>query len=213
MSFGQQLKQIREQFGDTQESLAAKLEMSKGAIANYEKEDRQPSYDILAKIAKLYKVSLDWLILGEGNRTLDYNPEVNNFKSPKEYRVLASVPAGIGEIQDRTEVHESDILDFDPADHAFIIVDQEFGYSMMPTISPGDMVLISFKDKVKSNDLVAARWDKTKGAIKILSLGEKDKTKGALLSYNLAVPPIYFEDIRKIKLYRVVLIKKNKPVA
>lgn len=47
----QAVKDLREKLGDTQESFAMKLGLSKRAIANYEK-DRRPTAAVLARLAK-----------------------------------------------------------------------------------------------------------------------------------------------------------------
>ncbi|NTU72663.1 hypothetical protein HGB07_00610, partial [Candidatus Roizmanbacteria bacterium] len=83
------------------------------------------------------------------------------------YCVMGTVPAGISEVNEYNDWQEGDDLDFDPKTHFYLSIDKEFGYSMMPLVGPGDKVLVSFNSKVKDGDLVAARWDKTKGALKI----------------------------------------------
>lgn len=157
-------------------------------------------------IAKLKKMgcSIDWLLFGSGD--YEQNETTPEFK---QYRVEAIVPAGHGDIKDISDWFESEVLDYDPQDHIFLKVDEEFGYSMMPFIQPGDMVLISFKAPVQDNDIVAARWDKGKGAIKLCSIPVNDTNKVALLSFNPIVAPMVFNK-RDIRMFKVVLIKKQR---
>ena len=45
--------------------------VSKGAISAYETDIRQPSYDVLIRLANLYRVSVDYLLGRTDDRTLD----------------------------------------------------------------------------------------------------------------------------------------------
>jgi len=59
--FGLRLKQLRENAGFTQQTIANKLEVSVGSIKNYEKNTQLPPVDKLETMALLYKTSLDYL--------------------------------------------------------------------------------------------------------------------------------------------------------
>ena len=59
---GQRLKKLREQFNYSQEQLAEKLSLSSSAIRAYEKNQRQPSHEILKEIAKIFDVTTDYLL-------------------------------------------------------------------------------------------------------------------------------------------------------
>lgn len=134
--------------------------------------------------------------------------EINHVPHKTEYKIVASVPAGIADVNDN-EWYETVPLEYDPDTHCFIQVDEEFGFSMMPTIAPGDLILISFTQKVQNGDLVAARWDDTKGALKIYTDNPDIPDMAVLTSYNQAIPPI-FVNKNKVRLYKVVLIKKKR---
>ena len=84
-------------------------------------------------------------------------------------------------------------------------IDEEFGFSMMPLVGPGDICIISFYDQPKNGDWVAARWDETKGALKELAIDEEDPSKVILVSYNQSMRPIV-KDRDKIKLWKVPVI-------
>ena len=62
--FGKNLKKLREQNNLTQENLANSLAVSRQAICMWEKGERTPKVRILAKIAKIFGVSLDHIING-----------------------------------------------------------------------------------------------------------------------------------------------------
>ena len=55
------LKELREQNGYTQESLAKALHTSRSRIANYEQGKREPDFEMQEAIADLFNVSLDYL--------------------------------------------------------------------------------------------------------------------------------------------------------
>lgn len=67
VDFGITLKTLRTQNNFTQVQLAQKLGLTKSVISAYETGLRLPSYDVLINIAKIFKVSTDYL-LGMDNR-------------------------------------------------------------------------------------------------------------------------------------------------
>lgn len=68
--FNKILKDLRLKHRYTQQELADKLEVTQRTIAFYEKGERQPDFNTLIKIAKIFDVSLDYL-LGMNNKNLD----------------------------------------------------------------------------------------------------------------------------------------------
>lgn len=70
--FGELLKSLRVNAGLTQKQLADKLGVSKNAVSYYEKSLRYPSSDILIRIARVFRVSADYLLgLDNGRQTFD----------------------------------------------------------------------------------------------------------------------------------------------
>lgn len=59
---GQSLKGLREEAGMTQKEVAAKLGINSVTYLHYEKSQRQPSLSMLADMAKLSDVSVDYLL-------------------------------------------------------------------------------------------------------------------------------------------------------
>ncbi len=183
------------------ETAAEYLETTVSSLRNsYFNGQSIPGKSILEKL-KADGCNIDWLLFGAV-------PEKQVSRHLPEYRIEAAVPAGRGEVVDLTEWYQGDVLDYSPDDHVFIKVDSEFGYSMMPLIQPEDLVLISLSAPVYDGDLVAARWDKTKGALKLCTFPPNDKSMVMLSSYNSAVLPMVFKR-KEIKMYKVVLIKKQ----
>ena len=60
---GKRIKELRNKYKFTQTELAEKVGVTKSTIAAYENDSRQPSYEVLIKMAHLFKVSIDSLLL------------------------------------------------------------------------------------------------------------------------------------------------------
>ena len=65
MTFGARLKKARHRKRLTQHQVAKVLGLSFTTISKYENDKSQPDNEILQKLAQLYDVSIDWLLLGE----------------------------------------------------------------------------------------------------------------------------------------------------
>ncbi|MDE7401100.1 MAG: helix-turn-helix domain-containing protein [Clostridia bacterium] len=59
---GQRLKELREEKGYTQKQLSDLLGINSVTYLHYEKEQRRPSYELLADIANFYGVTVDYLL-------------------------------------------------------------------------------------------------------------------------------------------------------
>ena len=59
--FGERLKELRLEKGETQEQTAKALGVSAICYLHYEKNQREPSFDLLVKIAQHFNISLDYL--------------------------------------------------------------------------------------------------------------------------------------------------------
>jgi phage repressor protein C with HTH and peptisase S24 domain len=161
-------------------------------------------------MALAVKKDLNWIVSGTNTDPMilkDKQKESETIKYP-EYKLESTIPAGDGDIVDLTDWYHSDVLDYDPQHHFFLKVDEQFGLSMMPLIRPGDLLLCSTRARVKSGDIVAAKWDKNKGAVKIASFPKNDNMNVLLMSYNQAYEP-FSVPRKQTKMYKVVLIKKS----
>lgn len=65
LNIGGRIIQLRKQLDLSQEELAKKVGVSRTIIGNYERNANTPSIEVLIKIAKVFNVSVDYLI-GEG---------------------------------------------------------------------------------------------------------------------------------------------------
>lgn len=59
---GEKIKQLRKENDITQEELAKNIGVSTSMVGMYETNSRKPSYDVLVKISKYFKVSTDYLL-------------------------------------------------------------------------------------------------------------------------------------------------------
>ena len=62
-TFASRLKQLRLNKNLRQEQVANLIGVNKSAISTYENNTRQPSFEILVRLATLYRVSTDYLPL------------------------------------------------------------------------------------------------------------------------------------------------------
>lgn len=100
VTLGEQLKQLRKERKMTQATLAEHLGVSIAAISAYENNSRLPSYDKLLQIAKVFCVSIDWLLdkRDKSISTIDVTgltqTQINTIqdivKTYQEYNVLAN---------------------------------------------------------------------------------------------------------------------------
>lgn len=70
VNFGNRLRELRSGKKLTQKQLADRLGLTKSVISAYETSMRYPSYDVLIHIASIFKVSTDYLLGMEQNRTI-----------------------------------------------------------------------------------------------------------------------------------------------
>ena len=61
MIVGKKLKELRKMEGWTQKYIAAKLQISRSTLANYERLAREVPVELIPKIAKLFGVRTDYL--------------------------------------------------------------------------------------------------------------------------------------------------------
>lgn len=71
MNFGNRLKTLKIKKKLTQQQLADLLGLTKSVISAYENGLRYPAYDVLIKIARIFKVSTDFLLGVEIKREID----------------------------------------------------------------------------------------------------------------------------------------------
>lgn len=71
VNFGERLKMLRTEAGMTQNQLADRLGISKSVISYYELKERNPSPEILIRLAEIFHVTTDYLLGIEHKKLLD----------------------------------------------------------------------------------------------------------------------------------------------
>ena len=172
-----------------------------------------PGGDILKGLAEL-GCDINWLFQGKRStgivreKGVEYVAVDNALKSNKllfEYPIVADVPAGRSEINHH-DWPEYIKIDIDPREHFALKVDKEYGISMAPYIEPGDVLFCSFSRKFNDGDIVVARYDGTKGAVKRIFMNEQI----TLISFNPLESPIVISKKQLQQVFKVVLIWKKK---
>lgn len=152
MSFGTNLKKIRQDNDLTQEELAKKINTSRSNIANYENDKNMPSIDILEKLSEILNCSIDFL-LGKSDIK---NPNLKDklFLIPIVGKVAAGKPILA------TENIEG-YLPIDPlmynltSPNGFFFL-QIQGESMNKMIKNGSFALIKKQDYAEDGDVIVA---------------------------------------------------------
>jgi len=181
----------------------------------YFKGDNVLGGESLSKLNEL-GCDINWLLTGKTSNPYNLVPideaEKNHIPPSLSFPILGEIPAGISEIRQYEGFFEYFDFELDPRKHGVLRIDNEFGYSMMPLVGPGDLAIISFDDKPSDGDWVAARWDDTKGALKVLAIDKDNPEIIVLNSYNTAVQPIILNSKKqKITLWKVpVVIRASK---
>lgn len=66
MTFGSRLKELRKQFGFTQEQVAEKVGVQRAVYSHWENGVAHPSNDLMLKCADLFNVTVDYLLGRKG---------------------------------------------------------------------------------------------------------------------------------------------------
>lgn len=70
---GKKIKDLRNKYRLTQTELATQIGVTKSTVAAYENDSRTPSYEVLLKLANVFKVSIDSLLLNRSESIIDVN--------------------------------------------------------------------------------------------------------------------------------------------
>jgi phage repressor protein C with HTH and peptisase S24 domain len=190
--------------------LARKMEWTPQALNAYLSGQSIPGGNILFKLKEL-GCDINWL-LSEDNDTRYVSfrkvDEIGIIPNKFEYKMSNSVPSIENELNIENEWVEKELINFDPATHVFLKIDENNGKSMVPLLQPGDVVLLDILSNPQDGDLVAARWDDSCGMVKILNIDEQDPERVMLLSFNSMEKPI-IKNRQNIKIYKIVMIRKN----
>ena len=71
VNMGEKLKSLRIEKKLTQKQVADRIGLAISAVSSYESGARYPSYDVLAKLARIFHVSTDYLLGMTDTRNVD----------------------------------------------------------------------------------------------------------------------------------------------
>jgi phage repressor protein C with HTH and peptisase S24 domain len=156
----ERLRVLMQEAGWKHEQLANILGITRGAVGHYFTGNRMPSLKHLTKISRTFSVTLDWLITGEGPRSLDELrsiPEGSPKKTQTE-ELFTMVPrhAVTASLGNGYEVDSEQVIDFLAFKTEWLMQERlntkklalisSAGDSMEPNMSDGDMLLIDLRD-------------------------------------------------------------------
>lgn len=75
MKFGDILRDLLDEHDLSQKQLADDLHISSSAIGNYVRNNREPDYHTLKRIAKYFHVSIDYLLNSPSDTTADFRDQ------------------------------------------------------------------------------------------------------------------------------------------
>lgn len=133
MNIGLKLKNLRLQNDKTQTDMAKILNVAKSTVSMYERNQREPSADMLKKYAQTFDVTLDYLLGNE--RPVEGQDYIT-------INVYGSIPAGIPieAIEEITDTEDLSLKEYDKnKTYLGLKVD---GDSMYPKYLGGDTVII-----------------------------------------------------------------------
>lgn len=87
MTFGEKLQNLRKRTGMSQDALAEKLEVSRQAVSKWERDEAMPETEKVVRIAKLFGVSLDELLMDKNDE-----PEPQPRFEPPRYQPRRPTP-------------------------------------------------------------------------------------------------------------------------
>ena len=103
MNFAERLQLARKRANLTQADVARALGVTPQAVSQWERGEAVPEHDKLVPLAKLYGVTVAWL-LGEGELPPDEGPRpIPEILGERDLKVFAPVEGGSGEMVVSTE--------------------------------------------------------------------------------------------------------------
>jgi len=153
---GDRIIQVRGKL--TQNAFAKSIQIAKITLLRYEKGERVPDAETIARICENHSIDYTWLITGKGSPT-----EAERYVPIPQYDISAS--AGMGAYVDGEPEVEmvmadkhwlADHLKVNPEEVSLIFAR---GDSMEPTINNGDVLLVSNKEQPIQEGIFIIRSD------------------------------------------------------
>lgn len=191
-TFSQRMRELRKEKNITLEKLAEMLKTTKATLSRYENGKRIPNIEFVEELAKIFNVSVDYLLGKTDIRNLDILTKAGLVEFDKSKTIpipiIGSVRAGTNGILAYEEILgvenvEQDIVK-DEAKYFFLRVK---GDSMYPEIQENDLVLVRQQSDVESGDIAVVIVNGDEGIVK--KVVKRDNAI-VLYSINPAYEPI-----------------------
>lgn len=163
MKFGEKIAELRKRYNLTQNELSIKVGVSRARISHYEKNRREPDFEIAKKIAEVFGVSTDYL--------LNVREVLPKAAIPLENARVISLPvygkvrAGVGGIALQEYLGtQSWIVKNGYCDGCYMLKIE--GDSMYPRYFPGDFAIVRPQSDVDNGDVAIVIVDGEEGTIK-----------------------------------------------
>lgn len=154
MEFKEIIKNLRKEYGISQDELGKRIGMARSSVANYENGQNFPSTDILLKLSEVFNCSTDYLLGNSTNKQNQNNLLDKLFLIP----IVGKVPAGEPLLaEDNIEGY----LPIDPMMYNLSSPDNLFflkvvGESMNNIVPNGSFVLVRKQDSAEDGDVIVA---------------------------------------------------------
>ena len=109
-SFGTRVKELRNQRGLRQDQFAQKIEVAPSTVGAYERDTREPSFEILKRMSKYFNVSIDYLLCNTDEPRTVVDALNDNSKELKEFLANNSVLFNGNELKQEDQQKILDIL-------------------------------------------------------------------------------------------------------
>lgn len=90
-TIGKRLKFLREKLKLTQQEVAEGTNIQRGNLSHYEKDKIKPSSDAIISISNFFKVSTDWLLIGENYTSNSNNNDKNVIIKSNEWELYSNI--------------------------------------------------------------------------------------------------------------------------
>lgn len=153
--FSKVFKQKRKECGYSQQDVARLLHVSQQTIASWENGTRMPSHEVMATIADLFGVTVDYLIGRISSTTKEPTKTANRI--PVYGNIAAGIPIEAVVDYDPDNADDWEEISEDLANNGAHIALRIKGSSMEPRMRTGDVVIIRVQPDVENGDIAAVR--------------------------------------------------------
>ncbi len=184
--YGTRIKQLRLEHSLTQRELAKYLGVSPKSVSFYELEQREPPREVLLKLSKKFKVSVDYIL---NNKV----KPVGGIRIPVLGRIVAGIP-----MEAITEILDYEEISAKMAGTGEFFSLRIKGDSMAPLMRDGGTVIVRKQPTVENREVAIVLVGNDEATMKEVQFSKKGLT---LVGWNVDIYPPHFytnEEVRKL---------------